>query len=41
LRGTVDRIETVTLPGGATRITTRYKDDRTASITGTAGPSQH
>jgi YD repeat-containing protein len=38
---TANRVETVTLPGGATRITTRYKDGRTASITGTAAPAQY
>ncbi len=32
---------TVTQPGGATQITTRHRDGRTQSVTGTAGPAQY
>ena len=35
------RTQTVTLPGGATRVTDRYLDGRTKSETGTAGPARY
>jgi len=36
-----NRIETAILPGGVTRVTEKYRDGRTRSVTGTAQPAQY